>query len=756
MNNPDPPSAPGRKGLPIGALLFTAAYGAIHYGFRALDVWNSRFDQPGPLYVVNHLLRLAFLVFFAWIVDSLGRTILERTSRKGEPWTSGPVDGVLLSSFTGASVLTVVTLILGAFGGLYPGVALALTAPIVFLSYPRFKRILASLRGIGTTIRNDCFADGSRPFKLATGWLAFCVLLQLVILVVSKGLMPDVLTNDTMGHYLPYFEQVLRDHGTGLNKHFLHYFYSKGDALFFLASLLTDVQTTQLVSLYFVLLSALMLYALVAGTIGDRAPWGLLASMLYLAILAPVNERAVVTEFQKAHLVIGAFLLFIAYMTGLARRIPPERMRRWSLLQAFIAVVLVLMSPVSCAFVLPYLLLQALFFRRATVRQAVLPLAAATAAFAFMLGMNYFCSGLAEGTPLPFWLKHGDFSRIKSWVSPAAIQFQIAFNTANGEGAGEISLRSALSIDRLTRSFWEVFHQRQLIPRTFFNVVVPAAVVVLAMAAWRRRVDRERMGRLLPFALLQVITFGLLAVTNQHSIYRYAAFRVFVQVLVYGGALAILLSIAKPGRLREWAVLGVMVAASLFTTIRTAERSKYFTLRDKVDFLAGKSSYADAYGKAYKDIRAALKVQRAIEGEKVELLSFLHGVTGLPGNRFQFPLMCDYNRSGDFEDVMFGSPERAAEALKRNQLNYFMMRTDLPLLFAGYAPLFEPDQVGKYFRAVDSGEPGVLLWTWRSGQEKGLDDAQVEEFRKVRDRGRTHPYALTHKTMKSRVAGKSD
>ncbi len=752
MNIPAAPSAPGRKGLPFGALLFTGAYVALIYGFRAADVWNSRFDQPGPVYVAYHLMRLTFLLFFAWIVYSVGRFVLDRATRCRESLNLRPVDDVLLSSFTGASFLIVLMLILGVFKAYYPGVALALTAPVVLFSYPLLEKAVKSVPGVVTRIGP---AGKPWPLKLAMGWLALLLVLQLLNLIVSKGLMPDVLTNDTIGHYLPYYEQVLQDHGIGPNKYFLHYFYSKGDALFFLAGLLTDVQSTQLVSLYFLLLSAVMLGALVARTFGDQGLWGLLASVLFLALFTPVNERAVVTEFQKAHLVVGSFLLFIVYLSGLRRQIASELMWKWSLLQALAAVVLVLMSPVAFAFVLPYLLLQAFFLGRGAARHAVVPLGAAAAAFAFMLGMNYFSSGLAEGTPLPFWLKHGDLSRIQSWVSPAAIQFQIEYNTVAGEGAGAISLDSALSFDRLSRGFWEVIHQRQLMSRTLFNVVASVAALCLALAAWRRRLDGDRVGRLLPFGFLQIITLGLLVVTNQHSIYRYTAFRVFVQVLLYVGALAVLLSLAKPGRLREWAMFGVMVAASLFTSIRTSERSKYLLIRDKTDFLTGRSSYADVYGKTRENLRTGLNVQHAIGGEKVELLSFLPGVTGLPGNRFQFPLMCDYNRSGDFEDVMFGTPERAAEAFKRNQLNYFMMRTDRPLLFAGYSSLFDPDQVGKFFRAVDTGEPGVLLWTWRSAGQSGLDDAQVEEFRKARDRSKAHPYALTHESMKSKAEGKS-
>src|SRR5207302_1821467 len=136
--------------------------------------------------------------------------------------------------------------------------------------------------------------------------LALAAGLSASMFLISKGLMID-LGADSNVHYAPYFEEVIRNHGGWLNRYFLQFFYSKGAGTQFIATLLTDPQSLQLVSCWFAFLSALILFQTVRKlTDGD-----VLFPLLAVAVLFCSEYMTV--EFPKPHVVNGAMVLFLAY-----------------------------------------------------------------------------------------------------------------------------------------------------------------------------------------------------------------------------------------------------------------------------------------------------------------------------------------------------------------------------------------------------------------------------------------------------------
>lgn len=222
------------------------------------NVWGDHLSETGNLLIAYHLARTVFLMFFAWLVFAVGEWTLAGLSRS-KRWAPdlpfGPADRFLIASFTGAAALTLVMFVLGYLKAYYFPLALAATTFVVYRSGDRLWELAGA--GLAQARRMSAWRALSLPDRVECEWIA--VLLTTLasaaaLLLVNKGFFPDIRgRGDSFGHYLPYYRTVLENHGIWPNQYFLHYYYSKGAGLHFLAMLLTDLQSASLVSLYFVL-----------------------------------------------------------------------------------------------------------------------------------------------------------------------------------------------------------------------------------------------------------------------------------------------------------------------------------------------------------------------------------------------------------------------------------------------------------------------------------------------------------------------
>ncbi|MFO0753202.1 MAG: hypothetical protein U0411_07755 [Thermodesulfovibrionales bacterium] len=746
--------------LIVGRSVFSVVYLVLVLLFQKMDIWGGHFTEAGGLYLLYHLFRVVFLFFFAWIVYSAGKLLFAFITKGRE---DSPLDGLntfLVSSFAGASLLTLVMFVLGLLKAYYTATALLLTVPITFLSYPELRETSRALPRFFNRLVHEYFKGKGTLQWIVTAFLVFVVAVQFLYLFLSKGLMPDLLTNDTIGHYLPYYQEVLNSHSIGVNKYFPHYFYSKGVGLFFLAALLTDIQSVQLVSFLFLLLSAAALYALVRKIAGDEPLWVLLSLLLFFSSSIILNESGIiVAEFQKIHVLIGSFIIFTAYLTVLAVSLPASLVRPWAVLLLLVAGAALVMSPVSFAFLLPYLLLQSLLFfllrNTPLLRTSFFITAGLLGIFVALLAFNLFTSGLAEATPLPLFFKYRIDSIMRDWISPNAFLMQIQMNTLSGEGAGAVGLGRLFQFGTIVQNTIDVLHDGSMVPFIVYFALLVLTVVLVAVASRKGLMPAGSVSTIAPVACMLLVVYLLLGITEQSSIYRYTVFLTFFKISLY--VYVLLFSIRAlfgATDFKKHVLLFAVVLTAVFALLNfytTTSKAQATPLSDKIGFAAGRMSYADLYEKRWEGVKLGLKVQKGIgEDKKVVMMNFIPSIYGIPKSRFQRPLMNDFNTNGDFENVLYGSPEKAKEAYMKQNLNYFLVIFDQPLLFPAYSPLFEPQAMKKYFKSTAKGTNVVML-TWRSPKDPELSDDIIMDFYNAREANRQHIYALSYEALKKTV-----
>ncbi|MCP4351323.1 MAG: hypothetical protein GY795_38145 [Desulfobacterales bacterium] len=152
---------------------------------------------------------------------------------------------------------------------------------------------------------------------------------------------------------------------------------------------------------------------------------------------------------------------------------------------------------------------------------------------------------------------------------------------------------------------------------------------------------------------------------------------------------------------------------------------KMINIADKINFISGKTNYAELYQKRWGHISLGLNIQKLIgHNNKVMVMNFLPGLYGIPGSKFQRSLMNDYNRDVDFRTVMFGDTEESITTLKKYNINYFLIDLNRPLLLLpiAFSPLFEPKNLKRNFKIVASFDSNILLLTWKKKQGAEIDN----------------------------------
>jgi len=742
--------------LLLGRIVFTSIYLFVIYWFQSVDVWNKHFAEPGSVYIFYNLFRIIFLLYFAWILFSLGKSFLIFIKTKQGEFQLDSLHMFLASSYIGASFLIVVIFILGFLKLYYVATALIITAPIIFLSYKDFKNVVESIPRFFEKIFREYLGNKGKLYRVVSALLIGAILYQFLCVFISKGLMPDLVTNDTIGHYLPYYQEVIKNHNIWMNKYIFHYYYSKGAGLFFLASLLSDIQSTQLVSFYFFLLSAVALYAFIKKISNNELLWMLLALTLYFSSSIILNESGlIVAEFQKLHIMVGAFIIFIIYLTILSFSLPLSSLRLWILAHLLIVSSAIIISPVSFAFILPYLLLQTIMFlaikNSSLCKYSLLSIILTSAFFISVLGFNLISSGLAEATPLPLFFKYRNESIMSKWVSPSAVLFQIQLGIISGEGAGEISNTSLLKIDKLLFNFKHIIYDDAMIPFPIYLVLLSFTIILISILLKKRLLNGDILKNILPISFMLFICFLLFLITEQHSIYRYTVFLIFFKIFLFIYVLIFLTMLFPAENIRKNISIFVVIIASIFSLVNfySFSKNQILSAKEKFYFLKGVTSYADLYQKRWGVINFGLEIQKAIGyDKKVIVMNFLPGLYGLPKSGFQRPLMCDYNKNGDFENIMFGASEKAIESLKNYNINHFLIIFNQPLLFTAYAPLFEPQNIKSFFKIAGMGE-NVLLLTWRSENETEIKNDIIIAYQKIQEMNRMHPYGKTYESVKN-------
>jgi len=651
--------------LAVGCVA-TSLFVAAVLWLQWLDVWRTRLDDAGPVYLLYNALRVAVVAGLGRALWYLGRLVLGRTS-----------DDEIARFFAGAAAAVLALFGLGWLGLYHLVVLLPLTALL----------LLASFRGPGPRV--------PRPHP---AWLP--VGLTLAYLLFSKGIYPDIYTNDTMGHYLPYYRAVVERGGIWPNEFFLHFYYSKGAGLFFLAIALTDLQGPQLVSYLMLVWASFALYALARAA--SRSDW-LAGLAVLLALLSPISRL----EFQKSHMVVGAFVLFLVYAASLAA----PALRRAS---ALVAAAAVIVSPLAAAVVVPLLAVEALLGRLVLARRdwrAPLGIAGLTAAVVgAVLVANYAISGVVEMTPLTLIRYRAD-ALVSRWWSPLALVAQMEWNALDN-----------VYFDLATML------RPQISGLSDVTIIGVTALACLALVQlWRRSAADPAALRLIALAAPAVVV-ALVVIAGKQLVVQTSLTRFTTFVWLCVGFLFVFLIVwirtAVPAR-AAWPAVTLLLVGGLIVTAANVARVVSDDRRDKrLDFAWGGASYRAAYGGWIYE--PCLRVREIVPPERgVAFLNFLPGCYVLPSARFQRPLMNDYTPL--FADVILGQPAAAAAALASVWVDYAFVDLGRPLVLEAFTPAFAPNALRDRATVVWQ-EGDVYLLALHPRPAGGLDSVFADRY----------------------------
>lgn len=703
----------------IGSSLFSLFYAFLVGWFYWSQVWTDHYFEAGTVYIFYNAFRVAFLLYFTLILFVLGRKLL----RGGN---------FLLASYVGAAVFEIVMVILGFLHLYYRAVALVLTLPCVFLSFPLLKKFLLSLILPRLSGRQAFPPKGERVRgrggNLLSLFLMGMTLFLLLDLLVKKGLFPDIVGSDPVGHYLPYFNEVLARHHLWPNPYFLDYFYSKGAGLNFLALLLTDIQGSQLVSFYYLTLSTLTLYA-VTRKMSFSIPWSCVAVIVYLkSFVIPLE-----VQFSKSHTAATFWFAAILWLTLTLLEEETKKRLMGTISLILITMALTFQIPVSLVFTLPYFLSLAVILwlkGEGDRAKSFFILSIATVlSMGIVFSFNYLTSGIMEFTPSNVFLPHANISVMKQSWSPYALLAQYEFS----EHASAWRSPSLFRIN--AASFWEIFKLHLL--RDFFPflrldpthllavVIYPVLLIVVFI---RRKSFEPYFQRvilcvgILSAVGLAILLSSLLATQEQGSLGRFAQFFSFYTTLVGLALWKLILSAFRKQWVRKKVSTLVVLLIFLIASFHYGLRGKRSSI-ERYPFLLGQKSFREAYGNWVP--QSCLAVRSILGQRKVALLNSFPGCYSLPGTQFERPLMNSYVK--DYHEAMFESAPKAKETFRRHGVDYFLVDLNRQFHLTAFSPLFHPKDIKRYLKIVWQADE-VYLLTWRESGEEEMEESFLNSY----------------------------
>jgi len=691
-----------------------------------------------------NLFRVVFLFYFVWLLSGIGWLTLGIARRRGVTFQLAWEDRLLLDFFLGAAVVTLVMLPLGILKLYYTTTALALSVPILVLSYPQLVRELREAAVVARRIFVP--ANGWKVDQIAKVLLVAAGLLLALVMLLTRCLYPGETGNDSYEIYWPYQRLVVESHSLWPNDVWYMFYAFKGAGVNFLGMLLSDEMASQSVGFCMLLAGIGVVYSVVKK-IGGSATWALLASVTSLACFPFTNPKW--GAFQSHHVVAGVWLVCMVWMAVLTFDRTGMERRAWFAVWAVLAAGEAIFFPLFLVFVFPllgamcagYLLAKQFGAARGYF---LVGLGAGAAAAGLML-LNYSIGGMFLDNPVRLMWKFADQARYSRWCSPYLEMFLLE---ASAPETGGISLTGFLSHDF---DFWlSLFHVKSL-GLLWIATPVPLILAAFAVAAAFVRPPGHsvRLMRVVP--LLIPLGVCVLVVNTNHpdSVYRNYGFVCFflpaLLCLLWQAAFESLLPVRPRSALAAFfavLVAGVSVYEALdrcSVRLWVNETSRW---PDFIGFATGNLSVRDALARG-DGLWPAAEGARSVVGTTPRIFTFNYPVGDasmlFPGDGvLTEPSHTSLGR--DWDVVAFGDAEKARAALKDQKINYFLI--DFNVRFRGalaYSPLFDPDHLAERFDLVWTGD-GACLLTWRGEGMQPAPPFIVQAWRQRVRTNRKEPY----------------
>lgn len=746
-----------RRTAVASQFIFLGVCAGILAWFPWADIWDRHFASAGP-YLLYNIARLAYAVVLAVALAGVGRFALHIVAPGKRNALGDSSERLLLCFYVGAGVAIPVLFAVDAAALLHRWLMLPFFLAAAWAGFPTLVEAVAELR----TVLRGRSASGAR--LLAYSALVVSLAVAWVFILLNSTLAVAGFDHDSAAHYLPYYQEVVANHGTRPNEYWYHFWVSKGAGLHFLSILLTDLEAPQVVSSVFVAFAVLAMYAGVRQA-SRSAAWGLAAAAVLSA-----GFISHFPYFQKDHIVtfgLVAGLLWAAGSEDLARE---PALRR--LVLSVLAVAAVVNAPPLAAVLVSVLgLMAALEWRCSPIRNAASALASVTPAVAtgsaisIILAVNYLWTGLGEVTPFKLFLDFADQARLAHYYSP----YLLLWADEGSRGTtGKLSLAEVTSVAVVLQRLHALLHLHALAPAvlSFLKLMVPFLVVAAAVwTPWRAIV-----ARFVPALLLLLCSTALGFVVNQPgSLERFYSFAFYSVVLIAVGSIGAFIGVIEPrisdsgrGHLAATSlVLAIVIGtgSTLYWSAQWLREEGVALLRERAAFAAGRRTLEDAmlYSHWHRDrgglpqrglseacdgLGKTIRSWRAAKPPRVWSISFLYetGCYVLPDVRMQLEFSVAFGRR--WHRIVFGPADEAEADLRNIGVRYFYINlanfeitqpaTHSSFVFGclPYGPLFNPNSLSRRFRIVWRREEALLLTFAGDGRGTPIDESLVEAWRK--------------------------
>jgi len=637
-------------------------------------------------------------------------------------------------------------LILGVLGWFYQPVVVGLCLVILVASARHFSRVaVAGCRVLAVRVVE---LRHRRATPQEVGAILIAVVAAWVLL--RRGLYPGG-SSDYYTHYFYYYLEVLKNHGLAPNDVWYHYYYDKGDGLFFLGMLLTDPEAPALTTFACVLCGALAV-ATLAARMAPGSMWPAAGALVYLWFYLLTPSFVGEGEFQKNHEEVTALVVLTLWALCMECCAPPRPFRVMAAASAIAAALVTQVIGVLLGLFVGLLCAWSILRRRWSDMWAYGVIAAAVAvAVLAVFVLSYVQTGMASDQPLDLMLRFADVERLDRWgVIPQLIA--VAWIEDNYK---------VLLAPFGWHAFQELAEFMRL--RVLWPLLAGPAIVAAVIRVTRRRSADKLVpaydGLATSFTEATIVRLavlnGLLIVfavtvgrTQYYSFFRLSTF--FVPLLtLLGIACGVWLLNLQLGPRRDpwtWTALPII----LFIAVLGAWQGKDHWSRrlpnetaNVLRFFAGRFSLANAYahpssgGYTFGAINPeALKVARQLPYGTPIWSTNLDSYCMVPGCLIESAI--SFKMSGRLDEILGGEPKLAKRRLQEAGLNYFLFLKDYRLLdLLPYSRLFAPETIGRYL-GVKWTDGSAFLLTWI-----GPDTSPIgPDFLDAYERRRAEPDAL--------------
>ncbi len=686
--------------LEVGRILrflHTLLFLTVIFVLKQADLPWADFDRKGLFIIIHLFSRILFSVYFGAACFGAGKIIVEKLSGNGT--TGSAAENFILYFFTGATSLALAGVAAGFLGVLNTVFALSLMTPLIFYSAPFVQEPVLLLY---RTARRSWDEDRSR---FSVNFIFLWILAgSAAVVVLYKGLYPGTSNNDIWEHYLPYYREVLRTGHLGPHALWNHFYVSKAAGLFYLAGVLGDVFSVQLVSLCFAFVLCILLYRSIKSLTGNT----------HLALTAVIVFLCLYDgDFFKHHTVLGGYIIFLVWVVecSIYGKKPFKIYAGCGALASFYLgfyqpIVFVLMG-------FFFLTMASWFFLTKQPRTRILfPVMLGIAGLAgmlFVFAINFNVTGLILDAPIRFFWRYGDIEKFLSIIGPSGVAF---FTNTNSDLAESPNFFNAI---------WAMKIFKIEILRFLFPFPVIAAGIFFS--GWASFFGTDREKKIAPYFIfiLCALVFGqVIQVASIDRLYTFSIFFTLVAILFVAGRFLNSMS----GLWKQSVLVLVLLLLSVNVFCQPGDKLYLVRFREVFNYASGRLSLEDVL----------IETDRFFTWNKIKLPSVIRfrreigpderifniGYDAAPASSFPGAGLVtepSYTLGPGAEEMIFGPPGETKRRLKAMGINYFMINfEDCIFSGLGFSGIFDGKNFGRYFRVV-SEDQGTYLLTWRQEGE---------------------------------------